>query len=214
MFDCQGAVYPVFQPIWITFRFLEKNDELLANWSIKNMNANKACPYWSTLLFSHCLDNSTCLNFVWVCVCACVGVCMFSDIETFLHPCASLALCVADDLSEVIASDCKSIAVPVTELGPADLGVCHTLVVHVLDLRGKSRGRVRLTDWQIVPLTGETVLWCDEYKYLCVYKNTYGNNLGQYTKNEHNMNNAVSTTGGTVFGGLASDSSHQLFWCQ
>lgn len=45
-----------------------------------------------------------------------------------------LRLCVADDLAEVIARHGEGEAVPVTELGPADLGVRHTLVVHVRDL--------------------------------------------------------------------------------
>lgn len=51
-----------------------------------------------------------------------------------------LDLCVADDLTQVVARHSEGVAVPVAELSPADLGVCHTLVIHVHDLEGE-RGR-------------------------------------------------------------------------
>lgn len=45
-----------------------------------------------------------------------------------------LGLCVADDLTQVIAGHCEGVAVPITELGSTDLCISHTLIVHVLNL--------------------------------------------------------------------------------
>lgn len=45
-----------------------------------------------------------------------------------------LCLCVADDLTQVIASDGESVAVTIAELSTTNLSIGHTFIVKVLDL--------------------------------------------------------------------------------
>lgn len=54
-----------------------------------------------------------------------------------LHIQISLCLCVADYLTEVIASHSEGIAIAITELGATYLSVCHTLIVQMGNLKGK-----------------------------------------------------------------------------
>lgn len=47
-----------------------------------------------------------------------------------------LCLCVANNLTQVIACHCKGVTIGVTELGATDLRVCHTFIVQMGNLRG------------------------------------------------------------------------------
>lgn len=73
-----------------------------------------------------------------------------------LHIQISLCLCVADYLTEVIASHSEGIAIAITELGATYLSVCHTLIVQMGNLKGKEGHSLsqfqRIAEIQIKPL--------------------------------------------------------------
>lgn len=93
-----------------------------------------------------------------------------------------LRLCVANNLTQVIARHCESIAIAVAELGATDLCVSHTLVVQMGNLRGneektQSQG---LIDKKIKCSTGGKLMNCNlnpgfikEISFVFSFKTSY-----------------------------------------